>query len=821
MLRKLILAGVLTGSTVLFGAEETPKDLLEKDNMIIMTENSPSAVTEINSSKSDVSLLPKETEKKADSHIPVVSGELKREENDSRAKEEAVANKIVEENVTEVKIADKELVVVPEKMQGKAEETSAEENIKPSGQLEVPTAKAGTSVKKTRKRPLKIEGKKMLPMRVLARPFSNIYKDKSIESGVVVSNVPALKPYYVYAKPTPEEIELEDGWYQVGVNTRGKIVGWMQAKDVLEWKQTMCLFYTHPGGRKPVLMFDKKSDLKKLLELPEEKRIQEAEKYYQAIETGKINKNFPIKSVEPKRAVDWKKDFYFLPILDFKSIEFGNREARLLKLTASTNTRADARETTDIQKNSDYLKKANIKSEKIQKSKIKNLKLDIVWVVDTTVSMHPYIDRTMKVIENISEKISNDNQTDAAIRFGIFGYRDNVEAIPKIGYTTKNYTPELVSVEQFKNVLKHVDVTKVDSVDYPEDMFSGMNKAINETSWRDDAMRFIILVGDAPSHKTGHPWNLSGQNEETLRSMADDKDISIYAIHIDNPKAKRFKELADRQFKTLATNTGIGEPAFIEVLSTDKAQFQAAALDIAGQFTENIHILKDLLQNNVALKKESPSSPQQSGELAFSDETIDIDNTILGDEKNTTQAKKLANAMFKAALVKWIGSHSDTKPPRDIVAWVVDKDLESPDIPSVEVRLLITKRQLDSLATTLDSIIKAGIKGQISGEDFFSSLQATTAMMARNPNMVRQAKRMTDYVPEFLVGLPYQSQLMAIDNELWESWSADEQMEFIDSMSAKVEAYRKIHDSPEGWIQVNPDDEPDEYIYPISLDLLP
>ena len=103
-----------------------------------------------------------------------------------------------------------------------------------------------SSVSEQRQKPLNIEGKKILLQRVLARPFSNIYKDNNVDSGVVESNIPALKPFYVYAKPTPEEKELEDGWYQVGTNTRGKIVGWMQAKDVFEWNQTMCLVYTHP-----------------------------------------------------------------------------------------------------------------------------------------------------------------------------------------------------------------------------------------------------------------------------------------------------------------------------------------------------------------------------------------------------------------------------------------------------------------------------------------------------------------------------------------------------------------------------------------------
>ena len=332
-----------------------------------------------------------------------------------------------------------------------------------------------------------------------------------------------------------------------------------------------------------------------------------------------------------------------------------------------------------------------------------------------------------------------------------------------------------------------------------------------------------------------YPRQIAETKVETVRSMADNKNINIYSIHILNPKARRFQELAVQQYQTLATNPGMDEAAFREVLSSDRKGFQSVVNDMAGEFTENIRILKGLLRDEAAKKEGSSVDGQNpiedhmlvkneadiSGEMAFSETPFDINEVLKIDENKSSKAKKLANALFKAALVKWIGAQGDTKPPRDIVAWAVDKDLERPDYPSMEVRLLINKRQLDSLATALDTIIKAGSKGMISGDDFFTSLQATTAMMTRDPNMIRQAKGMASYIPEFLQGLPYKSQLMALDKELWESWSVDEQMEFIDAMYAKVEAYRKIHDSPEGWVRINPDDDPDEYIYPISLDLLP
>jgi hypothetical protein len=119
--------------------------------------------------------------------------------------------------------------------------------------------------------------------------------------------------------------------------------------------------------------------------------------------------------------------------------------------------------------------------------------------------------------------------------------------------------------------------------------------------------------------------------------------------------------------------------------------------------------------------------------------------------------------------------------------------------------------------------MKAGLSGQIGGEDFFTSLQAAAASMARDPNMIKEAKTMVDtgIVPEFLLDLPYKSQLMAMSNELWSSWSADEQNEFINSIETKIEAYTNIHDTPEGWIALNKGDDIDSYVYPISLDILP
>ncbi len=668
-----------------------------------------------------------------------------------------------------------------------------------------------SSVKK--RIPVKIEGKKLLSLRVLTRPFSNIYQDKSIESGIVQSDIPALQPFYVYTKPSAEDLELELGWYEIGSNSQGKILGWMQSKDVFEWKQTMCLAYTHPVGRKPVLMFDSKSDITKIINLPEEERLENISKLYTSINEHNITKNFIVKSVEPKKAVDIQKEFYLLPILDFEAVEFGNREARIVQLAAVTNAKAGARGDNDIRTENNYLKEATEGSTVIHQKLLEKLIVDIVWVVDTTVSMRPFIKSTLDVISKASIEMVDNSPDNIKLNFGVWGYRDSVIDIPKIGYTTKNYTPELEGIKEFTETLSTVDVTKVDSKDYPEDMFSGISDAMELTNWSKNSIKLIILVGDAPSHKKGHKWNLSNQNENILRELANGQKIYIASFYIKNPKAKRFHELAITQYQTLATNPGTSdETAFQEVPSTNKEAFKIGVSKLTTKFIQEIEKMRIV-------------DVVQEGKESFVDEDglVDIDKVIpvVGDTDKSMTGK--GSRMFHAAMVQWIGSQTNAKAPNDIVAWVIDKDLKNSEIPSLEVRLLINKRQLDSLATVLTSIMTAGFTGQIAGEDFFTSLQAATATIARDPNMVKQARRMADtgLVPEFLEGLPYQSQLMSITNELWSSWSADEQNEFINTLDAKVEAYRTIHDTPEGWIPLNKGDDIDEYVYPITLDLLP
>ncbi|MBM9519416.1 VWA domain-containing protein [Desulforhopalus vacuolatus] len=693
--------------------------------------------------------------------------------------------------------------------------------------------------------PVKLAGKKVLPLQVLTKPYSTIYAEQDEKSAVVRDNLPAFQPFYVYTTPNPGDREMETGWYEVGSDNHGTVVGWMKQDDVFEWKQALCLAYTLPLGRKPVLMFDSLGYIKELAGKEKDVRIDQTASLYKTIDSGAVPSNFPVKSVEPKKAVDISKEFYLLPILDYQVIDIGPMEGRLVQLAAVTNAGAGAREKSDIRTNSDYLAGASSSVSEVTKKTLQKINFDVVWVVDTTSSMQPYIDQALAIIKQVSETLGSEELAKQSLNFGIWGYRDSERDINGIGYTTHNYTPQLQGVDDFVKTLQNVKVTQVGSVDYPEDLFSGVTEGITHTAWTPGAVRFMVILADAPSHKAGHKWNLSGNEENSLHGLARDRKVNITAIHLKNPRASRFNPLAEQQLSVLATKGSSDEMAYMPVDSTDMEAFSQVTSELANGLSQSLVSFKKKAAENIekvatttppsatpiagdkmAVLDTLPSGPadisSENGEMADLDPlnvNVDLDEiTTQSSDGNTIVA-----SMVKAAMVEWLGSSEQAKAPRDVVAWAVDKDLEDPGITSMEVRLLINKQQLDTLYTMLKSVLTAGRRGQISGDDFFNTLQATAATTARDPELLKKAESIASsgLIPEFLEGLPYHSRLMDMNSELWSSWSVDEQDEFLNNLEALIEAYKIIHDSPEGWIQLNPGDDTDQNVYPLALEMLP
>ena len=211
------------------------------------------------------------------------------------------------------------------------------------------------------RKPVSVDATKNVPLRILTRPGAVLYADDA-GSKILKDNLPVFSSYFVYTRPKGEILAAGTGWYEVGSDDKGSVKGWIKGDDLFEWKQTMCLTFSHPDGRSPVLMFDDQDYLETLVNMPAEKRDPAVNSFYSSIDEAAKSKKllpqtFPVLSMEPKLAVDNVSNFTLMPILDYKVIDFEGREARLLDIVAVSSASKD-RVSSDLRTNKTYVSSA-------------------------------------------------------------------------------------------------------------------------------------------------------------------------------------------------------------------------------------------------------------------------------------------------------------------------------------------------------------------------------------------------------------------------------------------------------------------------------
>ena len=637
-----------------------------------------------------------------------------------------------------------------------------------------------------------MEPETQLPLRVLPRPFSHIYSETSAEADhIVIPNVPAFHPLFVFAR---RNIDLSDpvnprGWYHVG-QTSDIPLGWMQAVDVMEWRQALLVSYTHPGGliegRNPVLMFRDLDSLKELVD--DFGRQDKAREIYHNIQAGNVPE--AIVSMEPRRFVDITKQFYILPILDWEQTSIMGDDVRLLQLAAAV-PQARGADTLD---DPDYATEAETKPGDRVGVDMEDLNVDIVFTIDTTRSMQPFIDMTREAVMKMVQDFTDD--TAARFRFGLVGFRDCIETIPWLEYDVRNFTPQLVEGERLIHLLEHeFKGTEVGSLDYAEEGFAGVDEALR-SNWRENALRFIIFITDASSHPKGHPQNITGKDEHDLRREADDAQVHLMAIHLLDPRAKEDHPVAAPQYMKLSQIRGRNESAYTTVDAFKQEEYQKLVDDIVTE-------INDLLLTALGVEPEAATPVSES-----TAEPQDVGQRLIGQ-------------LWEAALVEYIGQSA--RPPKDIVAWAMDRDLVYTADRSLEVRVLVNRDQLSSLAQALDSVIQALMRAEVTQMQFFEALQSVSGQAMKSPEDIAMASKLaeTGLLPAFIQALPYKSDVLSLSDEMFASMTAEQRSQLEWNILAKLEQYRAINENVDVWFRLNETDPDREMVYPLHLDYLP
>jgi hypothetical protein len=130
-------------------------------------------------------------------------------------------------------------------------------------------------------------------------------------------------------------------------------------------------------------------------------------------------------------------------------------------------------------------------------NKIEDLKLEIVFVIDTTRSMTPLIEGTKEVVKRCVEQLGKMPELNGQVKFGLVEYQDVAPGL----FTSRLDSALTADYQTFiKDKLAPVKEATTGSADTPEDVLAGLKAAVTDSGWGANSSRHIILIGDASAH---------------------------------------------------------------------------------------------------------------------------------------------------------------------------------------------------------------------------------------------------------------------------------------------------------------------------------
>lgn len=619
------------------------------------------------------------------------------------------------------------------------------------------------------RRPLPLEGRPSLFQRVVTRPGATL--SPSPEAGAPTRPVPGFSVFYVYAR---RGSGASEGWLEVGTGSDGRTEGWIPAARAIDWKQTLVLAFNNPAGRERAMFF-RDAEAPRRLWLDTRARAEEARRLRETASSGGEG---PVVALEPDTFVDITRQFYLLPILSAERIETERaEEARLLEVIS-----APATPPAPLPPDPDALR---------------NYKGAVLFVVDTTISMGPYIDRTREALSRVVARI-RDTAVRDNFRFGMVAFRDHMGGDARLEYVTSmiaapsfTETPDAVLPR-----LAQAQEARASNADFDEDALAGVKLGLDEVPWKDFAGRFMILVTDAGTRDANDPRSQThlGPAEMNALARSEALQVAIMAIHLRTPEGRSNHARAERQYRAL-TQFGSAGSLYYPVPDGDQAQFSAV-----------VDSLTDALLGQVAQAVGRPVGgirpPQNAGERRIQE-----------------QAELVGTAMR----LSYLGRLRQEGAPDVVRSFVLDQDLANPrpERRPLDVRVLLTKNQLSDLAGTVRNIVQGYNQSRISADSFFAQIRAAAAASTRDPRRMTEFQRLSGAFGDYLADLPYKSQIMDITQEDWIAKGAPARREVVNALEAKLSLYEEYNRQPSLWVGFDGGRNPGEAMYPVPLDDLP
>lgn len=623
--------------------------------------------------------------------------------------------------------------------------------------------------------PLLLPGKKTLYQRVLTRPGAALASAPGAAGGKPIE---PFTVFFVYAR-------VEQGgkpWLLVGAGSDGRTQGHVAEADVVPWRHAITLAFATPGNRERVLFFRERAALAEFVNA-DDAAAQSQRLAKEITAKGTLGPAHAVIAAEPEKYVDLQKQFYLLPVLEAAStlLKSGHR-VRLVKVASITRDGATAAGAP-----------AAPAPAATGNFGIANYNAAVVFVIDATSSMQPYIDRARKALDEVLRQAEQARVLDR-IRFGLVAFQDDPAKTRGVEYLSKVFVDpnQGMTREQFVSAMERLKATQSSTRAYAEDAYAGLDDALRRIAWDGFGGRYIVYITDASAREGSSPLASTRLSTDQVRTQAQERNVAIYAVHLKTPEGRSDHAVAESQFRRLTDWPGRG-PLYFPVDAGDPARFESDVGRMARALVEQVREPARVLQAPAA----------------------GAGNALQGS----------VDAVGRAMVLAYLGRQQGVKSPPMFEAWASDRDVRNRDVASLGVRVLLTKNQLSDLQSTLRRLIDAGEKAQLDPGSFFNQLRSAAVAMGRDPSRLGQGKaknlEQAGLMGEYLEGLPYQSQLMSIDFDAWTNMGVGQSQAILDAVKSKVALYQRFHDDVNRWVKLNPDAADGDRVYPVPIDALP
>jgi hypothetical protein len=613
-------------------------------------------------------------------------------------------------------------------------------------------------------RPLIMPGKRTLFQRVLVRPGASLAAQAG---GSPREALRTFSLFYVFDRRTAAGAE----WLQIG-GRNGPPVGWLPAERSIPWKQTIVVGFSNPAGRERSLLFRNTQAIEQLMG-----DATAAASLRERAARAALRPDDQVVAIEPEKFVDIRKQFYLLPILDRKTILHKNREVLALRVASVASPPATRQEVPPQ----------------------RPFRAGIVFVIDTTISMQPYIERTHEAVRQVYQRIQG-SAISQNVSFGLVGYRNSISRTPGLEYLTRTFV-SLMPDQNPRAVLDSiasVRQARVSSHDLREDAYAGVNEAIEKMDWEPFAGRYVILITDSGPMAANDPLSSTRLDATALNDHARSRGISLATLHLITQVNRPIYPEALPALRTLCSGIGSDRsPRYFPILNGSPSGFSEAVNRMTSAMLAGL-------------------------EAAAQNQKVVISAAGTGDE---LAEKTLTDTL--AMQLAYLGRQEGERAPDVVEGWLADRALEKPDMAAVNVQVLMTKNQLSTLRSVLASIIDQGERTSLDSTRFFAQVRSALAAMARDPERLASTQSRTvgeamdAETNEFLEDLTYPSEILYISSDDWVAKSRAEQREILDRLAAKLRAFDRFHDDPALWTALQPGDPPGETVFPLPLSSLP